>query len=170
MGPLSRSKVLVLNQDYQAIGICSAERAFVLVYLNKAELLKEHPSLRLRTPTSSYCYPSIIRLRRFISMPYKKVQLTRLNIFRRDNNRCLYCNSHKNLTIDHVVPKAMGGKDSWENLATACQTCNSKKGNRTPEEAEMPLRQIPFRPSFVMFLSNFSGNITEDWKPYLYMT
>ena len=169
MGPLGRSKVLVLNQDYQAIGICSAERAFILVYLEKAELLKEHPTLRLRTPTSSYGYPSIIRLRRFISLPYKKVQLSRLNIFRRDNHRCLYCDSHKDLTIDHVIPKSMGGRETWENLASACQMCNSKKGNRTPEEAQMPLRYMPFRPSFVMFLTNFSGTIMEDWKPYLYM-
>lgn len=169
MGHLGWNKVLVLNQDYQAIGIASAERAFVLVFLNKAELLKEHPTLRLRTPTDSFCYPSIIRLRKYIALPYKKVQLSRMNIFRRDSYRCLYCNSHKDLTIDHVIPKSMGGKDSWENLATACHACNSKKGNQMPEEALMPLLRVPFRPSFVMFLSSFSGNISEDWKPYLYM-
>lgn len=169
MGHPSISKALVLNQDYQAIGVCAAERAFVLVYLQKAELLKEHPTLLLRTATTQYGVPSIIRLRKYISMPYKKVQLSRHNIYKRDGHRCLYCGTHADLTLDHVIPKSMGGKEAWENLVTACQVCNSKKGNMTPEQANMPLRQKPFRPSFVMFLSSFSGNVLEDWKPYLYM-
>lgn len=169
MGTPARTKVLVLNQDYQAIGVCSAERAFVLVYLEKAELLKEHPTLRLHSLTDSYCFPSVIRLRKYISIPYKKVQLTRQNIFKRDFYRCLYCGSHSNLTIDHIMPKSLGGRDAWENLATACQTCNSKKGNLTLDAANMVLRQEPFRPSFVMFLSNFSGSVSEDWREYLYV-
>lgn len=170
MGNTARTKVLVLNQDYQAIGVCSAERAFVLVYLDKAELLKEHPTLQLHSATDAFFFPSIIRLRRYIAMPYKKVQLTRQNIFKRDGYRCMYCGSHTDLTIDHVIPKSQGGRDAWENLATACQTCNSKKGHFTPEEAKMPLRYPPFRPSFVMFLSNFTANVSDDWKPYLYMS
>lgn len=170
MGSPARTKVLVLNQDYQAIGVCSAERAFVLVYLQKADLVKEHPTLRLYSLSESYFFPSIVRLRKYISIPYKKVQLTRQNIFKRDFYRCLYCGSHSNLTIDHVVPKSLGGRDAWENLVTACQTCNSKKGSMSLEDAKMTLKQQPFRPSFVMFLSNFSGNVSEDWKPYLYMT
>ena len=164
-----KGKVLVLNQDFQAIGVCSAERAFVLVYLKKAEVLYEVPSLYLRTVNKSYGFPSVVRLFRYIAMPYKKVNLTRQNIFKRDGSRCGYCHSREDLTIDHVIPKAMGGKDTWENLITACQKCNAKKGNRTPEEAEMELAVRPFKPSFVMFLGNFSGLIREEWKPYLYM-
>lgn len=171
MGITARTKVLVLNHDYQAIGVCSAERAFVLVYLQKAEQLKDNPALKLRTLTESYTFPSIIRLRKYIALPYKKVQLSRQNVFKRDGNQCVYCgNAHHSPTIDHVLPRSMGGKDTWENLVTACQKCNSKKGNLTPEEANMPLRYRPFKPSFVMFLSNFSGTVLDDWKPYLYMT
>jgi 5-methylcytosine-specific restriction endonuclease McrA len=166
---ITRTKVLVLNQDYQAIGVCSAERAFVLVYLQKAELLHEHPHLRLHTIDKAFSFPSIIRLYRYIHVPYKKVQLSRQNVFRRDAHECLYCGSHHDLTIDHVTPKFLGGKDTWENLATACQSCNSKKGHLTPEAAGMTLKYTPFRPSFVMYLSNFSNTIQEDWKPYLYM-
>lgn len=166
---LLRESVLVLNQNYEAIGVCSAERAFLLVYLQKAEMLTEVPTRKIHTIRENYSFPSIIRLYRYIAIPYKRVNLSRQNVFKRDRLRCVYCNSKDNLTLDHVVPKSMGGGDAWDNLVTACQRCNSRKGNMTPEQAGMNLRYQPFRPSFVMFLSNFAGNIREDWKPYLYM-
>jgi 5-methylcytosine-specific restriction endonuclease McrA len=133
-------------------------------------MLTEVSGLRIRTVSTEFQFPSIIRLRRFVSLPYKKVNLSRQNIFKRDSNMCLYCGSRDSLTLDHVVPKAKGGRDTWINLATACQKCNAKKGNLSLEEAEMELRHKPFRPSFVMFLGNFSGNVRDDWKPYLYMS
>ena len=167
---LIRESVLVLNQDYQAIGVCGVERAFVLVLLQKAEMLTAHPKRRLQSIQRDYQFPSIIRLRRYIHLPYKRVNLTRHNVFKRDRNKCVYCGTKESLTIDHVVPKSHGGRDTWENLVTACQKCNAKKGNLTPEQAEMPLGHQPFRPSFVMFLSNFAGDVREDWKPYLYMS
>lgn len=165
-----RDSVLVLNQDYQAISVCSPERAFVLVFLKKAEMLTYAPHVQLSSVNRSFQYPSIIRLHRFINLPFKKVNLSRQNVFKRDRNRCVYCGTRDTLTIDHVIPKSMGGRDAWDNLVTACQKCNSKKGNMTPEQAGMEMRHQPFRPSFVMFLSNFSGNIRDDWKPYLYMS
>ena len=164
-----RENVLVLNQDYQAIGVCSVERAFILVLLKKAEMLSDNPSRKLRSVGNDFQFPSIIRLYRYIHIPYKKVNLSRHNIFKRDSNRCVYCGSKDSLTLDHVKPKSAGGRDSWDNLVTACQKCNSRKGNMTPEQAGMEMLSRPFRPSFVMFLSNFSGNVREDWKPYLYM-
>lgn len=167
---IARESVLVLNQDYQAIGVCSPERAFVLVFLQKAEMLSHHPKRVLRSVHQEYHFPSIIRLHRYVHFPYKRVNLSRHNVFKRDNNRCVYCGSKDHLTIDHVHPKSLGGRDSWDNLVTACQKCNSRKGNMTPEQAGMQLRYEPFRPSFVMFLSNFSGQVRDDWKPYLYMS
>lgn len=167
---MARERVLVLNQNYQAIGVCSAERAFVLVFMKKAEMLAENPRLSLTSINREFKFPSIIRLYRYVSIPYKKVNLSRQNIFKRDGHRCCYCNAKENLTLDHVVPRSMGGGDRWDNLVTACQKCNSRKGNMTPEEAGMELRRKPFRPSFVMFLGNFSGDIRDDWKPYLYMS
>lgn len=165
-----RESVLVLNQNYQAIGICSVERAFVLVLLSKAEMLSDNPQKRLKSIQREFKFPSIIRLQRFVKLPYKRVNLSRHNIFKRDNNQCVYCGTKDALTIDHVVPKSTGGRDSWENLVTACQRCNAKKGSMTLEEAGMDLRHKPFRPSFVMFLSNYSGGVRDDWKPYLYMS
>lgn len=163
------SKVLVLNQDYQAISLCSAERAFVLVFLNKAEMISDRKAKLMRSVGASYPYPSVIRLNRFIKLPYKRVSLSRQNLYKRDGYKCVYCEGRDNLTLDHVIPRSRGGRDSWHNLVTACQRCNTEKGDRTPEEAEMVMTQKPFRPSFIMYLRDFNGKVSEDWKPYLLM-
>lgn len=163
------SKVLVLNQDYQAISVCSVERAFVLVFLKKAEMVSDAGAYVLRSVAHSFQRPLVIRLMRFVQIPFKKVSLTRQNIFKRDGFRCAYCGSRDDLTLDHLLPRSKGGGDSWHNLVTACQKCNTMKGNRTPEEAEMPLRVKPYRPSFIMYLRDFSGKIHEEWKPFLLM-
>ena len=163
------TKVLVLNQDYQAISVCSVERAFVLVYLKKAEMVNDNDERVLHSVHQFFRYPSIIRLYRFVNIPYKKVSLSRQNIYKRDNYRCVYCNSHADLTLDHVIPRSQGGHDSWHNLVTACQKCNTYKGNRTPEEAGLTMARKPFKPSFIMYLRDFSGRVQEEWKPYLMM-
>jgi 5-methylcytosine-specific restriction endonuclease McrA len=136
--------------------------------MNKAEQLHTYPDLVLRSVHRSFDYPCVIRLKRYVRLPYRKVALSRNNIFRRDGHQCVYCGTRHDLTIDHVVPRSQGGRDSWENLATACRTCNTEKGNRTPEEAGMPMRHRPFRPSFIMFLGDYSGGrIHEYWQRYL---
>lgn len=160
-------KVLVLNQDFRALTICSAQRAFLLVYLNKAELISKDKMRTLRTVSSSFAMPSIIRLHGYVQMPYKGVMLSRQNIFKRDGHKCQYCGSNQDLTLDHVLPKSRNGQSTWDNLVTACKTCNSKKGDRLPDEANMPLPRKPFKPSFIMFLRDFSEQIDEDWMTYL---
>lgn len=126
---------------------------------------------QLRTVNQAFAWPSIIRLSQFINLPYKKVVLTRKNILRRDSFKCGYCGrSDLPLTIDHVVPKARGGGDSWENLICACTLCNNRKGDRTPEEANMRLLNRPFKPSHIMFIKHVVGKLDENWKPYLYMS
>jgi 5-methylcytosine-specific restriction endonuclease McrA len=162
-----REKVLVLNQDYQAIGVCSVERAFVLVYLRKAEMVDRLTNKVLHSVRQEFAFPSIIRLFSYVRVPFRRVALSRANIFRRDLFQCVYCGSRQHLTLDHVVPRSHGGRDTWENLVTACQTCNTKKGNRTPEQAEMDMNRKPFRPSYIMYLSNFSEKVHETWRPYL---
>ncbi|TAE75363.1 MAG: HNH endonuclease [Bacteroidetes bacterium] len=164
---LQGKKVLILNQDYRALTICSVEKAFILVYLNKAELVAEVPGLRINTITSYFAMPSIIRLFRYVNLPYKGVVLTRQNIFKRDGGKCQYCGTTHDLTLDHVLPRSRGGKSSWENLATACKPCNSRKGDRTPQEAKMSLTRQPFKPTFLMFLRDYSGMLDENWRPYL---
>ena len=163
------ANVLVLNKDYQPLSICSVHRSVKLLFLDKAELLHDYPERTISTVSEDFAYPSVIRLRRYINIPYNKIVLSRHNIMKRDHKTCQYCGSSKNLTIDHVMPKSRGGKDSWENLVTACNTCNVEKGNRTPQEAKMSLSQKPFRPIHITFLQSILGGVQDDWKPYLYM-
>ena len=160
-------KVLILNQDYSALSICSVPKAFLLVYLNKAELVAESEQFRLRTVRDDFPMPSVIRLHRYVNLPYKGVMLTRQNIFKRDGHRCQYCGTAEELTLDHVMPKSRGGKTNWDNLTTACKRCNSRKGDFTPEEANLRLRQKPFKPSFLVFLRDFSGSVEASWMPFL---
>ncbi len=163
----SSNRVLILNQDYSALTVCSVEKAFVLLYLNKAEMVSENTRLAIRTISAAFPRPSIIRLFKYVHIPYKGVILSRQNSFKRDGHHCQYCGSPYDLTLDHVMPRSRNGKSSWTNLVTACKSCNSKKGDLTPEEAQMPLKRAPFKPSFIMFLRDFNGRIENDWEIYL---
>lgn len=160
-------KVLVLNADYRAFSICNVYKAFLLLYLDKAEVVASSPTLKLRSVDRSFDAPSVIKLRNYVNMPYRNVMLSRQNVFKRDGHVCLYCGSKKDLTVDHVIPKSQGGKTSWTNLATACRSCNSRKGNQTAESVGLKLSYKPFKPSFVMFLREFSGVVDKSWQPYL---
>ena len=161
--------MLVLNQSYEPISVCNVKRAIVLLLLTKAELIAEREQRRVHAISSSLPYPSIIRLVAYIHLPYKKIELSRRNIIRRDNSRCQYCGtSRPPLTVDHVMPKSRNGGDTWENLVCACIRCNNRKGNRTPEEAKMKLARPPRKPTHVTFIKDFGGVIDEKWKPYLF--
>ena len=163
-------KVLVLNQNYEAMSICNIQRAVILLYLGKAELIASKNSKTINSVSRRIPFPTIVRLLVYIRVPYKKIVLSRKNILRRDLYKCQYCNkSDTSLTIDHIVPKSKGGDDSWENLTTACVACNNKKGDRSPEEADMTLRRKPTKPSHITFMKHFIGKIDDEWKPFLFM-
>ncbi len=161
------NKTLVLNQDYRALTICASTRAFLLVFMQKAEMVSDVKNEYLHTVSSTYAIPSVIRLRDYVSMPYKGVILTRQNIFRRDDHKCQYCGASQELTLDHVLPRSRKGGTTWDNLVTACKPCNTRKGNQLPEEAGMPLKMKPFKPSFLMFLRDFSGPVHNEWMEFL---
>lgn len=162
--------VLVLNQSYQPISICNVKKAVILLLLSKAELIAEHENRAIRSMTQTFSFPSVIRLFQYVRAPFRTVEPTRKNIHRRDEHRCQYCGTGKaTLTIDHVFPKSRGGEDTWENLVCACIKCNNRKGNRTPNEAHMPLMRTPRRPSLVMLLRLHQRNLDERWKPFLFM-
>lgn len=163
------SSVLVLNQDYQPLSVCSVQRSMKLLFLEKAEMLHDDPDRTIRTVDDEFSYPSVIRLRSYIRLPYTKIVLSRRNIMKRDNYTCQYCGSKSDLTLDHVMPRSRSGPDTWENLVTACNKCNVKKGNRTPDEAQMLLRIKPYRPIHITFFQNLLGGVQDHWKQYLYM-
>ncbi len=162
---------MVLNQSYEPLTICTLKKAVLLIYLGKAEIVHKDEKKSIRTVKMNFPWPSVIRISKFIKVPYKKVILTRKNILRRDNYKCAYCGrSDLMLTVDHIIPKARGGSDSWENLITACTKCNNIKGDRTPEEANLKLLTRPYKPSHVIFIKNIVSKIDEKWKPYLYLS
>ncbi len=162
--------VLVLNQNYEPLSVCNVKRAIILVYLGKAEII-EQDSVRLKAAAWSIHMPLVVRLFLYVSVPHKKVILSRKNIIKRDNHQCQYCGSRLGpMTVDHIVPKKMGGTESWENLVCACVTCNNKKGNRTPEQAGIRLMRIPSKPTHLMFIQHFVGIRSDKWKPYLFMS
>lgn len=130
-------------------------------------MVHDAPDKVMRTVSAQYPMPSVIRLQKYIYSPFKSVVLSRQNIFKIDGQECQYCGSTKSLTLDHVLPKSRGGKSSWQNLVAACHKCNSMKGDKTPEEAGMLLKNRSFKPSYIMFVRNFSGLTSEQWLKYL---
>ncbi len=164
------SRVLVLNQDFSPLMVCSVERAFILVYLNKSEMVRPANGYKLHSVTQSFAMPSVIRLNRYVHAPYKGVNLTRQNIFKRDNFECQYCGTKKDLTLDHVLPSSRGGAHSWLNLVTACKRCNARKGDCTPEEAGMILKKKPFKPSYAIFLKDYASGKVGEWDDFLAAT
>lgn len=159
--------VLVLNADMNPLTLCSVERAFLLIYLKKAEIVSSLDDKKLHSVNETFDYPSVIKVHQFVSLPYKGVILSRQNIFKRDNHECQYCGTSKDLTLDHLIPKSKGGKSTWTNLVTACKRCNARKGDFKPEDLGMNLKSKPIRPSYLMFLKQSYKAKRHDWAPYL---
>lgn len=159
--------VLVLNASYEPLNITSWRRAVVMMLKGKAEGL-EHGQVFLR---KDILVPTVIRLRHYVCIPFKELPLTRRNVFRRDAHTCQYCGYRgEQLSIDHVIPRSKGGEDSWDNVITACIRCNVRKGNRTPKEADMPMRNRPRRPVSTLYFEAsrqiHNGQRTE-WRKYV---
>jgi 5-methylcytosine-specific restriction endonuclease McrA len=167
--PSLSGKVLLLNGNYEPLSICSVQKAIVLLFMEKADLVHAAEGKVVRSARSHMDYPSVIRLSSYIHIPFKKVILSRKNILRRDGHQCQYCGARTGLTVDHIQPRSRGGEDSWENLTTACLRCNNRKGDRTPDEAHMKVKKRPVRPNHVVFLRQYVGKIDKGWEPYLFM-
>lgn len=160
-------KTLVVDSSFIARAIISTERAFVIHYKGNAEIIAEHPeSFGLVNKDLDIKKPSIIRVFKYVNQ-YKNVSLTRENVFKRDNYECVYCGSCKNLTIDHVIPQSKGGKDSWDNLVTACRSCNAEKADLTLEEYGKEIPQ-PKKPHYLMLMRGMD-DIPEEWEKFLFL-
>lgn len=140
--------VVLLNASCEVINVIDWFRAVRLMMSGKA--IKSYNCQHLyeiKTTSGVYHLPNSITLIDYVRIPYRKVSLTRKNIFFRDNYTCQYCGERniKKMTLDHVVPRSRNGGNSWENLVTCCKKCNVKKRDRTPEEARMNLLRKPER-------------------------
>ena len=162
-------EVLLLNQNYHPLLICTAKRAISLAFLGKVKIVENYKE-SVKSPSLTMYLPSVVKLDRFIQVKDNKIVLSRRNILKRDEHQCQYClRKSIPMTIDHIIPKEKKGPDSWENLVACCHNCNRRKSNRTPEGAEMKLIRKPKQPNRIHYIRQFVKRDQSNWKPYLYM-
>ena len=184
--------VLVLNRLWQAVNVCTARRALTLLFQGQAQVVvnakdgsfntfnfdewrdiseKAPQEESVRTVSFRIRVPRIILLFVYDRLPKKEVKFTRHNIFERDQNTCQYCGrvfDRKDLNLDHVIPHDRGGPTTWENIVCSCVECNTRKANRTPQEAGVHLVRKPKRPKWRPFVQiNFSLNHHDSWKHFI---
>jgi 5-methylcytosine-specific restriction endonuclease McrA len=181
------SNVLVLNRHYQPVHVTSAKRAFTLLYLGAARVIE--PDYRtfdfeswaalgaadrddvVHTIGRAIRIPRVIMLQLYDRMPRTKVRFSRLNIYARDDNTCQYCGQklpRAQLNLDHVLPRAQGGRTTWENVVCCCVPCNLQKGNRTPVQASIALLRTPERPRWTPSFRAPGGKVAHrEWIPFL---
>lgn len=184
--------VLLLNIDYRPLDVISWRRAVELLMRDVAERVEAYTGKMIRSPSRAIPFPAVLRLTK--GYQRRSVRLSRKNIVARDAYTCQYCGARprkssgaprlEDLTIDHVVPRsrAVHGHvrlpwdghrrarvGSWENVLTACVSCNGRKADRTPGEAGMSMRRIPGKPSHLdmVWMALFSVDIPSEWKLYL---
>lgn len=159
-------RALVLNATYEPLSVVSIRRAAVLVLREKAEVLHEGDG-SLRSERLSMPVPSVIRLRRFVRVPYRaRVPLSRRAVFVRDGHRCQYCGASAE-SIDHVVPTSKGGPHEWENVVACCRRCNAAKEDRLLEQTNLRLQRSPTAPKQTLWVVVAVGRVDPTWAPYL---
>lgn len=160
--------VLVLNANYEPLNVCTTRRAIGLMSSEKASLVVNGRGY-IQAVSQQLPAPSVIRLDRMVRRPYPQVKLSKQEVFRRDDYTCQYCGKQTaKLTLDHVIPRHLGGTHTWENLVAACPPCNHRKGGRMVEQANMKLLKDPKAPTatahyiFGRYLKSYS-----EWEPFV---
>ncbi|HJO22380.1 MAG: HNH endonuclease [Myxococcota bacterium] len=181
------SNVLVLNRSYMPIHVTSARRAFSLIYQDIAQavageyetfdfdawrrLCPSRGEEVIGTPSGSIRVPRVILLRYYDRIPKRHIRYSRVNIFTRDKFTCQYCSARpprSQLNLDHVIPRSLGGRTTWENVVASCVDCNRRKGGRTPHQARVLLKRKPERPRWTPLVNLASATIRyEEWQPFL---
>ena len=144
-------QVLLLNASWEPLRVISWQRAVVMMTLDKVEVIEEYDRM-VRSVATAFRMPAVVRLYRYVHGRILQVRFSRTNIHARDRHTCQYCGRlvpPSELSCDHVFPRRLGGKSTWDNVVTACVTCNRRKGGRTPEQAGMKLKRRPRRPDFL---------------------
>jgi 5-methylcytosine-specific restriction endonuclease McrA len=179
--------VLVLNRSYLPIHVTSVQRALVLLYRGMAKAVDErYETFDFRAwrgleidaeddaigiVGGALRIPRVILLAAFDRVPRRHVRFSRTNIYARDRNTCQYCgrrHARSQLNLDHVVPRAQGGRSTWENVVCSCVECNRRKGGRTPKQAAMRLIRTPVKPRWTPIAGTLTGRRDyPEWKPFL---
>ncbi len=161
--------VLVINASYEPINICSARRAMTLV-LKGTAMVQEVSAYVVRTSKITLPVPSVVRLQKYRRVPRQNRAVSRKGILFRDGYMCQYCRfkfAPARLTLDHVIPRSRAGGSTWDNLVAACVECNNRKGDRTPQEAGMPLAKQPTQISIHAKHRMLAGD-EKTWERYLF--
>ncbi|HVM28993.1 MAG TPA: HNH endonuclease [Mycobacteriales bacterium] len=162
----SGSAALVLNATYEPLCVVPGQRAVVLVLTAKAVPVADGDGV-LHAATCSVPVPSVLRLTRFVRVPYRAtVPLTRKAVFARDGGRCVYCGAAAT-SLDHVVPRSRGGEHAWENVVSACSRCNHVKADRAVADLGWRLRRPPSAPTGAAWRIVGARRIDPRWWPYL---
>ncbi len=177
---------LVLNRNWQPIGVAPVARSLMLVWNESAQFVdpsdfqlynwSDWSRLKpqadepfIQAVRQRLRVPEVVVLTRYDRLPIRSVALSRRNLFKRDGYTCQYCGQQpgsEELTIDHVLPRSRGGVSSWENCVLACVECNKRKADRTPAEARMPLRSVPARPKWQPLYASQLKRI-ESWSRFI---
>lgn len=170
-------RVLLLNFSYEPLGTIGVARAICMQFCDKLYVEELDGDNVLHSPSTEIPVPSVVRLRHYVHVKRQRRENTmkRVRIYIRDRYRCQYCGEHKSakdLTLDHILPRAQGGSTTPQNLVSACKKCNQRKGNRTPEQARMPLltSQKLLRLGLDHVLLCHYAESRPEWKKYLFMT
>ena len=170
-----QNPALVLNADfrplsYYPLSLCSWQDAIKSVFLERVSIIESSDKV-VNSPNLTFRLPSVIALKDYVT-PQRKPAFTRFNVFLRDKFSCQYCGSSKELTFDHLLPRSKGGKTNWDNVVTACSSCNVKKGGRLLSKSGMTLNKMPYQPSTEDLHrngKNFPPNfLHKSWMDYLY--
>jgi len=169
MNNFLNKKVLLLNSSYEPLMAINTKRAIILSFLKKVDTISNSNNI-VHSEKIDFKVPSVVKLKTYTFVKRNTISLTRKNVFLRDNNTCQYCGKNDCLlTIDHIVPKDKGGKDTWNNLVASCNRCNRKKSNLPLEKIGMTLMKKPVKPHYLLYLQKYALNEYSNWKPYLFM-
>jgi len=162
---------LVLNMSYIPIETISWQDAFKKIFNGQAYAIEFYDDEIVRTPNDEFLKPAVIVCTEFNGMPSRIAVYSKRLICQRDDWTCMYCGVPVNqdtFSIDHIVPRAQGGRSTFENTVCACRRCNSKKADRTPKQAKMNLRCQPTEPKINPIKAKFSRvQLENEWKQYV---
>lgn len=176
--PPDHCPALVLNADFRPLSyfplsLWSWQEAVKSVFLDRVNIIAHYDRV-VRSPSFEMKLPSVISLKEYVPSA-RRPAFTRFNVFLRDGFTCQYCDGRfptQDLTFDHVIPRSRGGKTTWDNVVTACSSCNLRKGNRMPKQAGMRPLTVPVQPTTFHLQENgrsFPPNyLHESWRDFLY--